>query len=250
MGSVETAHRESRSFFVVLSPTRAITAMIRRSPIQLASKKLKILCLGAHSDDIEIGCGGTILRLLDARPGSHVVWVVLAARGDRKSEAVRSATAFLRAAGSKKIITKPFRESYFPSEWEDIKDYFEELKALIDPDLVFTHYRQDSHQDHRVVCELTWNTFRRHQILEYEIPKYDGDLGRPNIYLPLTDETAKAKVNLLMEAFSTQRSRQWFSEDTFYALLRLRGIEANSSAQYAEAYYGRKVVLDIGATIG
>jgi LmbE family N-acetylglucosaminyl deacetylase len=249
VGSVETAHRESQHFLLVLSPTRTIVVMIRRSPIHLAPKKLKILCVGAHSDDIEIGCGGTILRLLDEHPGSDVVWVVLTAREDRKKEAVRSATAFLRAAGSKKIITKPFRESYFPSEWEAIKDYFEELKALIDPDLVFTHYRQDSHQDHRVVCELTWNTFRCHQILEYEIPKYDGDLGQPNIYLPLTDETAKVKVNLLMKAFSTQRSRQWFSEDTFYALLRLRGIEANSSARYAEAYYGRKVVLDVGATV-
>ena len=210
---------------------------------KFAPSKLRILCFGAHSDDIEIGCGGTILKLLHDHPGSHVVWVVLSARGRRKQEAICSAKAFLAHAGSAKIEAKSFKESFFPYHGEAIKEYFEELKAAIDPDLIFTHCRHDLHQDHRVVCELTWNTFRRHQILEYEIPKYDGDLGQPNFYVPLTDGVCKAKVKLLMEGFSTQRSRQWFTDDTFYALLRLRGIESNAEGRYAEAFYGRKIVL-------
>ena len=210
---------------------------------QLTPQKLRILCLGAHSDDIEIGCGGTILKLLRDHPGSHVVWVVLSARGRRKQEATASAKAFLEGARSVKIETKPFKESFFPYHGEDIKEYFERLKTTIKPDLILTHYRHDLHQDHRVVCDLTWNTFRRHQILEYEIPKYDGDLGQPNVYVPLTDVVCKNKVRLLMEGFSTQRSRHWFTEDTFFSLLRLRGIEAGAQARYAEAFYGRKLVL-------
>lgn len=210
---------------------------------KLAPSKLRILCLGAHSDDIEIGCGGTILKLLRDHPGSHVVWVVLSARGRRKQEAISSARTFLARAGSAKIEGKSFKESFFPYSGEAIKEYFETLKQAIDPDLILTHYRHDLHQDHRLVCELTWNTFRRHQILEYEIPKYDGDLGRPNFYVPLTDALCKAKVTLLMEGFSTQRSRQWFTEDTFYSLLRLRGIESNIQGRYAEAFYGKKIVL-------
>jgi LmbE family N-acetylglucosaminyl deacetylase len=177
------------------------------------------------------------------------VWVVLTARGDRRKEATKSATAFLRGAESSQIITKAFRESYLPYQGKTVKEYFETLKGLIDPDLIFTHYRHDLHQDHRLTSELTWNTFRKHQILEYEIPKYDGDLGQPNVYVSLTEKAAKAKVNLLMEMFSTQRSRQWFSEDTFYSLLRLRGVEANSFARYAEAFYGRKLLLGLGDTV-
>ena len=210
---------------------------------KLAPLKLRILCLGAHSDDIEIGCGGTVLKLLHDHPGSHVVWVVLSARGRRKKEAISSAKAFLAQAGSVKIEAKSFKESFFPYCGEAIKEYFETLKQVIDPDLILTHYRHDLHQDHRVVNELTWNTFRRHQILEYEIPKYDGDLGQPNFYVPLTDGVCKAKVKLLMEGFSTQRSRQWFTEDTFYSLLRLRGIESNIQGRYAEGFYGRKIVI-------
>lgn len=209
---------------------------------QLTPQKLRILCLGAHSDDIEIGCGGTILKLLRDHPGSHVVWVVLSARGRRKQEATSSAKAFLGQAGSAKIETKSFKESFFPYHGEAIKEYFEELKSAVNPDLILTHYRHDLHQDHRIVSDLTWNTFRRQQILEYEIPKYDGDLGQPNLYVPLTDAVCKAKVKLLMDGFSTQRSRQWFTRDTFYALLRLRGIEANSIDRFAEAFYARKII--------
>jgi LmbE family N-acetylglucosaminyl deacetylase len=209
----------------------------------LATSQLRILCLGAHSDDIEIGCGGTILKLLLHHPGSHVVWVVLSARGPRKQEAISSAKVFLAHAGSTKIETKLFKESFFPYSGEAIKEYFEKLKQISEPDLIFTHYRHDLHQDHRVVCELTWNTFRNHQIFEYEIPKYDGDLGQPNVFVPLTQALCEKKVKRLMEGFSTQRNRQWFTEDTFYALLRLRGIESNASEKYAEAFYGRKIVI-------
>ncbi len=206
--------------------------------------QLKILCIGAHSDDIEIGCGGTILKLLRSHPESHVIWVVLTASGERKKEAVKSATAFLQGAGSKRIITKAFRESYLPSQWENVKEYLEDLKRLMEPDLIFTHSRQDLHQDHRVVCELTWNTYRRHQILEYEIPKYDGDLGQPNLFVPLSDEIAERKVRLLIEGFATQRSKGWFTEETFYGLLRIRGIECPATSKYSEAFYARKVVLE------
>ncbi|MBS0180908.1 MAG: PIG-L family deacetylase [Nitrospira sp.] len=213
-------------------------------PIQLARRRLNILCLGAHADDIEIGCGGTILKLLQAHPGSRVVWVVLTARGTREKEAMTSAAAFLRKARSTKIITKSFKESYLPYQGKEVKEYFDTLQRVIDPDLIFTHYRHDLHQDHRIVCELTWNTYRRHQILEYEIPKYDGDLGQPNLYVPLTDEVSREKVRLLMEGFATQRSKRWFTEDTFYGLLRIRGIESPEPTKYAEAFYARKVVLE------
>lgn len=209
----------------------------------LAPSKLRILCLGAHSDDIEIGCGGTILKLLQDHPGSHVVWVVLSARGRRKQEAISSAKIFLARAGSTKIEARSFKESFFPYHGEEIKEYFEKLKRIGDLDLIFTHYRHDLHQDHRVVSELTWNTFRNHQIFEYEIPKYDGDLGQPNIFVPLIQAQCEKKVKYLMEGFSTQRNRQWFTEDTFYALLRLRGIESNASEKYAEAFYGKKIIL-------
>jgi LmbE family N-acetylglucosaminyl deacetylase len=193
-------------------------------PIQLERRRLNILCVGAHADDIEIGCGGTIIKLLQAHPGSRVVWVVLTARGNRRKEAAKSATAFLRGAESTKLVIKSFKESYLPYQGKDVKEYFDTLPHVIDPDLIFTHYRHDLHQDHRVVCELTWNTYRRHQILEYEIPKYDGDLGRPNLFVSLSDEIVESKVRLLMEGFATQRSKRWFTEDTFFSLLRIRGI--------------------------
>jgi LmbE family N-acetylglucosaminyl deacetylase len=204
---------------------------------------LRVLCLGAHSDDIEIGCGGTILRLLHSYKNCDVTWVVFSATAQRRREAMGSARRFLKDARTKTIVTKGFKESYFPYRGEDIKEYFEQLKKRVAPDLIFTHYRQDLHQDHRAICELTWNTFRHHQILEYEIPKYDGDLGQPNFYVPLTRTLCRKKVQYLMEGFSTQRNRQWFTEDTFYSLLRLRGIESNAPDKYAEAFYARKLVL-------
>ncbi len=204
---------------------------------------LSVLCLGAHSDDIEIGCGGTILRLLQTYRNCHVTWVVFCADKARKREAITSAKRFLRGAKANTIITKAFKESFFPYRGEEIKAFFEQLKARVAPDLILSHYRHDLHQDHRLICELTWNTFRNHLILEYEIPKYDGDLGQPNVYVSLSKELCDIKVKYLMEVFSTQRSRQWFTEDTFYSLLRLRGIEAPGLTKYAEAFYGRKIVF-------
>ena len=186
-----------------------------------------------------------MLKLLRDRPGSEVVWVVFSANGQRKREAKESAKIFLGHAGSSTIITKAFRESFFPYDGKPIKDYFEHLKSIIDPDLIFTHYRQDAHQDHRLISELTWNTFRSHQIFEYEIPKYDGDLGQPNMFIPLTEAVCKEKVRHIINGFVTQHGRTWFTEDTFYAFLRLRGMESGASEKYAEAFYGRKIVLGV-----
>lgn len=204
---------------------------------------LSVLCLGAHSDDIEIGCGGTILRLLQTYNNCNVTWVVFCAEAARKREAVTSAKRFLGRAKASTIITKAFKESFFPYRGEKIKAFFEHLKTRVAPDLIFSHYRRDLHQDHRLISELTWNTFRNHPILEYEIPKYDGDLGHPNVYVPLSKELCDVKIGYLMDGFSTQRGRQWFTEDTFYSLLRLRGIESHALGKYAEAFYGRKLVL-------
>jgi LmbE family N-acetylglucosaminyl deacetylase len=204
---------------------------------------LSVLCLGAHSDDIEIGCGGTILRLLQTYSNCNITWVVFCADAARKREAVTSAKRFLSGAKAGTIITKAFKGSFFPYRGEKIKAFFEQLKTRVSPDIIFSHHRHDLHQDHRLISELTWNTFRKHLILEYEIPKYDGDLGQPNVYVPLSKTLCDAKVRYLMEEFSTQRNRQWFTEDTFYSLLRLRGIEAYGTTQYAEAFYGRKIVV-------
>ena len=217
--------------------------MIDIAPAFRRTANLSVLCLGAHSDDIEIGCGGTILRLLQTSRNCQVTWVVFCADAARKREAVTSAKRFLSGAKASTIITKAFKESFFPYRGERIKAFFEQLKTRVAPDLIFSHYRHDLHQDHRMISELTWNTFRSHLILEYEIPKYDGDLGQPNVYVPLSEELCDAKVRYLVEGFSTQRSRQWFTEDTFHALLRLRGIEANGTSRYAEAFYGRKMVI-------
>lgn len=217
--------------------------MIDISAVFRGTTDLSVLCLGAHSDDIEIGCGGTILRLLQTCKNCRVTWVVFSADAVRKREAVTSAKWFLDGAKGSTIITKTFKTSFFPYRGEQIKAFFEQLKTRVAPNVIFSHYRHDLHQDHRLICELTWNTFRDHLILEYEIPKYDGDLGQPNIYVPLAQMVAEAKVNYLMKGFSTQRSRQWFTEDTFYSLLRLRGIESNAPEKYAEAFHGRKILL-------
>ena len=207
-----------------------------------AAGPLKILCLGAHSDDIEIGCGGTILRLLAGQQEIEIVWVVFGAGGKREQEARGSAAFFLSQAKNENIIVKGFRDSFFPFEGAQIKGFFEELKP-ISPDLIFTHYRKDAHQDHRLIEELTWNTFRNHFILEYEIPKYDGDMGQPNVFVPLDKEIYEKKVRYLMEAFETQRSKQWFGKETFLGLMRLRGMECVAPSGYAEAFYCRKLVL-------
>jgi LmbE family N-acetylglucosaminyl deacetylase len=203
---------------------------------------LKVLCLGSHSDDIEIGCGGTILRLLANYEKLEIVWVVFSANKVRAKEAQVSAKQFLSQAEQKEIIVKDFRDGFFPSDGAKIKEFFEDLKT-VSPDLIFTHHRNDAHQDHRVIAELTWNTFRDQMILEFEIPKYDGDLGQPTFFLPLETEMCKRKVNYIMEAFQSQRSKRWFEPETFMSLMRLRGMECNSASGYAEAFYARKIVL-------
>ncbi len=207
------------------------------------SEPLRILCLGAHSDDIEIGCGGTVLRLLEDRPGSSVHWVVLSATSDREREARASAEDFLSRAGRASVNVKAFRESFFPAVWSDIKGYFEEIKREVTPDVVLCHRTADLHQDHRVVAELTWNTFRNHLVLEYEIPKYEGDLGSPNVYVPLSKAVADRKVDLLMKHFGSQSKRTWFRPDTFNGLMSIRGIESNAPEGRAEAFHARKIVV-------
>jgi LmbE family N-acetylglucosaminyl deacetylase len=201
----------------------------------------RVLALGAHSDDIEIGLGGTLLQAIQSTPDLEIYWVVFSAPGPRCDEAQASAGEFLAGIKRQRIRVGNFRESYFPSEWSAIKDWFEEIRSTFDPDLVFTHYRNDRHQDHRVLSDLAWNTFRNHLILEYEILKYDGDLGTPNLYVPLSEEAAALKVRLLMKHFATQRSKHWFTPDTFGGRPAHPGVESASAR--AEAFYSRKLVL-------
>ena len=202
----------------------------------------RFLFLGAHSDDIEIGCGGTILSLLAGRNDVQVLWVVFSAGGDRIREAKHSARTFLPKGAARDVRVLDFRTSYFPSQAVQIKDYFETLKSFA-PDIVFTHCRDDLHQDHKVLADLTWNTFRNHTVLEYEIPKYEGDLGHPNTFVPLPEAAVRRKARYLCRFFQTQGNKQWFSEDTFMALARLRGIECASPTGFAEAFLARKLVL-------
>ena len=204
---------------------------------------LTILALGAHSDDIEIGAAGTILRLLDEHPGSIVHWVVFSAEGVRAAEARASAADVLAAAGRAQVEVHRFRESYFPFIGAEIKDQFEALKGRVRPDLVFTHHTADRHQDHRLVAELTWNTFRDHAIAEYEVAKYEGDLGQPNLFAPLPEVIARRKIALLLEHFGSQRDRSWFKAETFESLMRIRGIECNAASGFAEAFQVRKLRL-------
>ena len=207
------------------------------------TKPLQIMCLGAHSDDIEIGCGGTILKLLEAYPGSSVTWVVFSANAEREKEARGSAADFLRGAASSDVVVHSFKESYFPHVASEIKDAFEQLKQKPKPDLIFAHHGRDLHQDHRVLAELVWNTFRNHLILEFEIPKYEGDLGNPSVLVPLTRAHANRKVDLLMQHFASQAGRAWFRPDTFHGLMSIRGVECHAPEGRAEAFHARKIVL-------
>jgi LmbE family N-acetylglucosaminyl deacetylase len=203
----------------------------------------RVLCLGAHSDDIEIGCGGTVLRMVERSKSIEFYWLVLCANPTRAKEAKRSANVFLSGARNKTIIVKSFRDGFLPYVGPPVKECFEELKKSFTPDVILTHCRHDLHQDHRVVCELTWNTFRNHFILEYEIPKYDADLRSPNFFVPLSETQARKKVKSLIRYFNTQQNKQWFSEELFYGLMRLRAAEAASPTRYAEAFYCRKTLL-------
>jgi LmbE family N-acetylglucosaminyl deacetylase len=209
-------------------------------------RALTILCLGAHADDIEIGCGGTIMRILSERPKTSVVWVVASGSAARAKEAKRSATRMLRGAAARDIRVYSFRDGFLPFEGARVKEMFEELKAIVSPDLIFTHRADDAHQDHRLISQLTWNTFRDHTILEYEIPKYDGDLGHPNVFVSIPAAIRRKKLRLLMSAFPSQQNRRWFTPSTFEGLMRVRGIECAAPDGFAEAFHGRKLLLDAG----
>jgi LmbE family N-acetylglucosaminyl deacetylase len=203
----------------------------------------RVLCLGAHCDDLEIGCGGTVMKLAALHQPLHVTWVVFSGTDVRAAEARAAATAMLQGVKQPEIIIKRFRDGFFPSLIGEIKDEFEALKRTVTPDLILTHWRQDLHQDHRTIAELTWNTFRDHLVLEYEIPKYDGDLGSPNVFVPLEETLVQRKIDTIVRSFPSQVGRQWFTEDLFRAILRLRGMEANAPSRHAEAFYCRKLAL-------
>jgi LmbE family N-acetylglucosaminyl deacetylase len=212
-------------------------------PLAEAPRLRRVLALGSHSDDIEIGCGATLLALSRTRPDLEVTWVVLGAEGEREREARASAEAFMGAGARTEVVVHGFRDGFFPYIGGEVKDVFEELKSRLDPDLILTHARHDLHQDHRLVCELTWNTWRDHLILEYEIPKYDGDLGTPNVFIPVPEDIAREKVRLVLEAFTSQTAKDWFDEQLFLGLMRVRGMEGRSPSGYAEAFTCRKLSL-------
>ena len=212
-------------------------------PLARPDQTLSVLCLGAHADDIEIGAGGTLLGWLASGLRLEVTWCVLSAPGPRAAEAEASAAAFLPGAATTRILLAQFDDGLFPYQGGEIKAWLEDVRARVDPDVVLTHRRGDAHQDHRELCQLTWNLFRDHLILEYEIPKWDGDLGQPNVYMPLTAAVLERKIELLHRHFGTQRSKQWFDAETFRGLARLRGMECRAPERYAEAFVVRKARL-------
>jgi LmbE family N-acetylglucosaminyl deacetylase len=213
-------------------------------PLQIGLPKAapaRVLAIGAHPDDIEIGCGGTLLAMKASSRALEVRWMVFSTLAERREEARASAEELLDGVERTQIVLHDFRDGFLPYEGGAAKEAVEAAKDFA-PELIFTHQRHDLHQDHRLLCELTWNTFRDHLILEYEIPKYDGDMGVPNVFVPLDEATCRHKVDLLMRHFGSQRSKRWFTEDVFLGLMRLRGMESGS-ARYAEAFYGRKLLL-------
>lgn len=216
--------------------------MMSLSLTKKGSEPLTVLCLGAHSDDIEIGCGGTLLHLKNLYGNLRFHWVVFSAVGARGQEAAK-ASELMTGSCDKKIVLREYRDGFLPYNGGAVKDEFEQMKADVDPDVIFTHWQGDAHQDHRLISELTWNTFRNHLILEYEIPKFDGDLGRPNVFVPLEKAICQEKVDHLFAAFESQRSKSWFDRETFLGLMRIRGVESSSQSGYAEAFYCRKMVV-------
>ncbi|HED36465.1 MAG TPA: PIG-L family deacetylase [Gammaproteobacteria bacterium] len=208
-----------------------------------SDEPLTILALGAHCDDIEIGCGGTMLSIINSNREVNITWVVFSSNEKRKAEAKAGARLFTRDIKTVDLKVYDFRDGFLPYHGERLKEVFEEIKTEINPDVIFTHYRQDLHQDHRVVSELTWNTFRNHFILEYEIPKWDGDLATPNTYVHLDEATALQKINFLQQAYNSQQTKVWFTDDLFWSIMRIRGMESNSPSRIAEAFYTRKNIL-------
>lgn len=227
-----------------LPPSGWRLTVLELLPARSASRPLRVLCLGAHSDDIEIGCAGTLLRLLEARPECRLRWVVFSGTEERAREATQSAECL---AGDRlaNVDVFGFRDGYFPDEWAELKNTFRDLGREASPDVIFTHRQNDRHQDHRTIAELTWQTFRNHLILEYEIPKYEGDLGQPNVYVRITPEIARRKAQHLTELFGSQKSKSWFDQDTFLALTRLRAVECPDSSAHAEAFHCDKLMLEL-----
>ena len=219
-------------------------------PLSLSSPgdaPLNVLCLGAHCDDIEIGCCGTLLSILENDSNVNVYWQVFCSSPARAAEANDGAKRFCEKAGNLDINILGFRDGFLPCEGREVKEQFEVCKETFEPDVVFTHYRDDRHQDHRLVSDLTWNTYRNHLILEYEIPKWDGDLGVPNTYVTIDDAIAARKIDTLLSVYASQQGKGWFTEDLFRSMLRIRGMECNSPSNLAEAFHARKTSLNISA---
>jgi LmbE family N-acetylglucosaminyl deacetylase len=212
--------------------------------IPTADGPFRVLALGAHADDIEIGCGATILRMAAERRHLEVTWVVFCATPDRALEARQSAAAFLEGVERQRVVVREFRDGFLPYVGAAVKEAFEELKREVAPDLVLTHYRQDLHQDHRLVSELTWNTWRNHLILEYEIPKYDGDIGAPNVFVAVPESVLQRKIELVLRHYASQRGKHWLTADLLRAVARIRGMECVAPEQVAEAFYVRKLQCD------
>ena len=217
--------------------------MLRLAPSLRADRPLRLLCIGAHSDDLEIGCGGTVLEWLYTMPSVDVTWIVLSASDERAREARRSANALLRRAAQRRIVLGTFADGFMPANYAAVKEFFESLKRGEEPDVILTHCLHDRHQDHRLAAELTWNTWRNHLILEYEIPKYEGDLAQPNVFVPLSKRQSLRKVRHLERYFASQRSKDWFRAVNFVALMRIRAIECRAATGFAEAFHARKLVI-------
>ena len=209
------------------------------------NKPMSILLLGAHCDDIEIGCGGTILTIIQDNPNVQITWVTFSSNEQRKKEATFGAELFTQGAQSLDLRVFDFKDGFLPYHGEAVKESFEQIKKDLNPDIIFTHYRHDLHQDHRLISELTWNTFRNHYILEYEIPKWDGDIGSPNSFVHIDETSGLKKIQFLQQAYNSQQTKAWFTDDLFWSLMRIRGMESNSPSRIAEAFYNRKSVLSL-----
>jgi LmbE family N-acetylglucosaminyl deacetylase len=213
--------------------------------------RLDVLCIGAHCDDIEIGCGGTVLALQRRYPGCRVHWLILTSVPARRSEALAAARAFVKPACRGETLVCDFPDGMLPGHLVQVKERFEAFKALVDPELILTHHGLDRHQDHSLVSQVTWQTFREHMIWEYEIPKYDGDLVTPNMYVPVSATAAARKIRLIVKAFESQRGKSWFTAENLLAMMRLRGLECRSPSGFAEGFHCRKLVFDaLGAAAG
>ena len=206
-----------------------------------------IVVLGAHCDDIAIGAGGTLLTLCSAVPGIRVDALVLSGGGTEREDEERAALAAFCPGADLELTVLKLPDGRLPAHWDEAKDAMEELRSRTDPDLVLAPRTEDAHQDHRGLATLVPTAFRDHLVLGYEIVKWDGDLGRPVAYQPLTTEVAEQKVRLLQEHYPSQRHRPWYDREAFLGLARIRGIECH--AHYAEGFSVTKAVLDLGTAL-